>query len=204
MKSKIEDRSQVFYFINGIMKHVVSAVFLINFVSICVGAYTVSPRRAFLTKVAAGSLVAIAFKQEPVLALGNCPDGSNNCVRTTWSPPTGTSKADSISIIRKVINSYPQSGQENGNVDGGGWTMAVDELDSKGTARIEYRSSGKGVFAKLFNGGKPFVDDLRIEVEDSGVVQIRSQSRIGDSDFGVNAKRISFLASILQAQGWSV
>jgi hypothetical protein len=40
----------------------------------------------------------------------------------------------------------------------------------------------------MFNAGKPFVDDLKVEVEDSGVVQIKSQSRVGDSDFGVNAK----------------
>lgn len=58
--------------------------------------------------------------------------------------------------------------------------------------RIEYMSSGKGNFAKFFNGGKPFVDDLNMDVEDNGVVTVRSQSRVGDSDFGVNGKVSSY------------
>lgn len=185
------------------MRNIVSTFTLMALLSSSC-AYMVSPRRAFITQLTTGSLIGTALSQEPVYALGNCPEGSNNCVRTKWTPPSGTSKSETISILRKAINSYPQSGQENGNVDGGGWTIAVDDLDSKGTARVEYRSSGKGVFAKLFNGGQPFVDDLRIEIDDSGVVQVRSQSRVGDSDFGVNTKRVIFLASMLQAQGWSV
>ena len=63
------------------------------------------------------------------------------------------------------------------DVDGGGWRIASDDLDAAGTARVEYLSSGKGFFAKNFNGGKPFVDDLNVEVDDSGNVQVRSQSR---------------------------
>ena len=62
----------------------------------------------------------------------------------------------------------------------------------------------KVFFAKVFNGGKPFVDDLNIEVDRSGQVQIRSQSRIGDSDLGVNAKRVSYLAALLKAKGWKI
>jgi uncharacterized protein (DUF1499 family) len=68
---------------------------------------------------------------------------------------------------------------------------------------VEYRSSGKGFFAKNFNGGRPFVDDLNIEITD-GKVQIRSQSRVGDSDFGVNKKRVSFLAAELKEKGWGI
>ena len=89
-------------------------------------------------------------------------------------------------------------------VDGGGWTITSDRLDETGTARVEYRSSGKGFFAKAFNGGKPFVDDLMIEVDGSGKVQVRSQSRVGESDLGVNAKRVSFLAAELEKKGWTV
>ena len=63
-----------------------------------------------------------------------------------------------------------------------------NDLSASGTARVEYKSSGKGPFAKLFNGGKPFTDDLRIEVGSDGVVQIKSNSRVGDSDLGVNTK----------------
>ena len=69
---------------------------------------------------------------------------------------------------------------------------------------MEYRSSGKGFFAKAFNGGKPFVDDLVIEVDASGKTQVRSQSRVGESDMGVNAKRVSYLAAELKEKGWAI
>ena len=65
-----------------------------------------------------------------------------------------------------------------------------DTLSSNsGSIVLEYRSSGKGTFAKLFNGGKPFIDDLVIESSSSndGSFEFRSASRLGDSDFGVNA-----------------
>jgi Protein of unknown function (DUF1499) len=101
-------------------------------------------------------------------------------------------------VVLRNVHIYGQ------DVDGGGWTIAIDQLDRSGTARVEYRSSGKGFFAKVFNGGKPFVDDLNIEVDRSGQVQIRSQSRIGDSDLGVNAKRVSYLAALLKAKGWKI
>lgn len=70
---------------------------------------------------------------------------------------------------------------------------------------MEYSSSGKGFFAKSFNGGKPFVDDLKVEVDGSGtVVQVKSQSRTGDSDFGVNAKRVAYLEAALLKKGWTI
>jgi hypothetical protein len=104
--------------------------------------------------------------------------------------------------LKDALNAYPQEGQEGGKVDGGGWTIAEDNLDASGTMRVEYRSSGKGNFAKFFNGGKPFVDDLRLEVSGASV-QIRSQSRLGDSDFGVNGKRVDYLIGLLKEKGWS-
>ena len=67
---------------------------------------------------------------------------------------------------------------------------------------MEYRSSGKGTFAKLFNGGKPFVDDLVIE-QSGGSFEIRSASRVGDSDFGVNGKRLSYIGGTLKGNGWT-
>ena len=76
----------------------------------------------------------------------------------------------------------------------------MDELASSGYARLEFKS-GIGNFAKFLNGGKPFVDDLEVLVGDSSV-SVKSASRIGDSDFGVNAKRLQYLAAALKAQGW--
>ena len=77
--------------------------------------------------------------------------------------------------------------------DEGGWSFAVDELDK----------SGLGNMAKYFNGGKPFVDDLEVLVGGDSV-SVRSSSRIGDSDLGVNAKRLAYLAKDLKAKGWDV
>lgn len=133
------------------------------------------------------TIAVSAFLASPAVAnaIDACPPKSQNCIRATWNPPSGTSNKDVVLTLKQVLNAYPQEGQDN--VDGGGWVIAEDDLDSKGTARVEYRSSGKGNFAKFLNGGKPFVDDLLIEVG-NGTVELRSSSRVGESDFGVNAK----------------
>ena len=135
-------------------------------------------------------------------AMEACPPKSQNCVRATWSPPAGTSKKDAIKSVRDVINAYPQEGQP-GNIDGGGYIIAEDNLDSNGTARVEYKSSGKGNFAKFLNGGKPFTDDLLIEIGDDGKVELRSSSRVGESDFGVNRARVDYLSKGIKSLGWS-
>lgn len=153
-----------------------------------------------LAKSAAFGLGAVSFVPD-TQALEMCPPKANNCVRTTWTPPSGSSHADIAAALRDAIQAYPQEGQ--GDVDGGGWTIASDDLLGSGSARVEYKSSGKGTFAKIFNGGKPFVDDLKLEIND-GKVEVKSQSRVGDSDFGVNKKRVDYLAALLSANGWSV
>ena len=77
-------------------------------------------------------------------------------------------------------------------------------MNSTGLEGLEFKSSRKGKFVKFFYGGRLFIDNLTLEVETGGVVQVRSQSRVGDSDFGVNAARVSFLAAALKAIGWSI
>ena len=98
-----------------------------------------------------------------------------------------------------MIDSYPQAGQSG--VDLGGWAFADDEIASTGYARLEFKS-GIGNLAKFFNGGKPFVDDLECNIEENGVC-LRSSSRVGDSDFGVNSKRVNWIAEKLRAKGWN-
>ena len=71
------------------------------------------------------------------------------------------------------------------------------------TLTARYSSAqGIGNFARFMNGGKPFVDDLEFSVEEASVC-LRSSSRVGDSDFGVNAKRINWIAEKLRAKGWN-
>mmetsp|Transcript_2790 Transcript_2790/g.6089 ORF Transcript_2790/g.6089 Transcript_2790/m.6089 type:complete len:188 (+) Transcript_2790:38-601(+) len=159
----------------------------------------VSRREAVSNTLA--SIVAVSLPGA-ANAIQACPPGSNNCLRQTWTPPSSTSAADAASQLRDALNAYPQDGQEGGKVDGGGYTIVSDTLDSSGSIALEYRSSGKGTFAKLFNGGKPFVDDLLIESNGSGF-EFRSASRVGDSDFGVNGKRLAYIGGLLKAKGWS-
>mmetsp|Transcript_7718 Transcript_7718/g.10115 ORF Transcript_7718/g.10115 Transcript_7718/m.10115 type:complete len:188 (+) Transcript_7718:33-596(+) len=167
-------------------------------------AYQPSTRRAFFRNAAAAAGVASAapfLSSSPAQAIDACPKGSKNCIRTAWAPPAGTSKEDAAKTVIEVLNSYPQEGQAD--VDKGGWNIVSDELASSGTAVIEYKS-GIGNFAKFLNGGKPFIDDLKLELSADGQVQGRSSSRVGDSDFGVNQKRLNFLSSGLRAKGWEV
>ena len=136
----------------------------------------------------------------PANAIDKCPPNSKNCLRETWTPPSGV---DAAKQLRDVINAYPQEGQEDGKVDGGGYTIISDTLGKdSGALQLEYRSSGKGTFAKMFNGGKPFVDDLVIE-SSGDVFEFRSASRVGDSDFGVNGKRLSYIGGLLKEKGWT-
>ena len=155
-----------------------------------------SRREALATSFA--SILAISVPSV-ANAIDACPKGSKNCLRQTWTPPSSTSGADAVSQLRDVLNAYPQEGQEDGKVDGGGYTIVSD---SDGAFKLEYRSSGKGFFAKSFNGGKPFIDDLVIEPNGSSF-EFRSASRLGDSDFGVNGKRLSYIGAMLKEKGWS-
>ena len=136
-----------------------------------------------------------------------CPKGANNCWSTASTDKTALKpwtfpgkKADAVRELRAALDAYPQAGQNK--VDAGGWSFAVDELDKSGYARLEYKS-GLGNMAKYFNGNQPFVDDLEVLVGGDSV-SVRSSSRIGDSDLGVNAKRLAYLAKDLKAKGWDV
>lgn len=162
---------------------------------------TSSSRRDALTSFGT-ILTSIAIPASAANAIDACPKGSKNCLRQTWSPPSSTSATDAASELRAALNAYPQEGLEDGKVDGGGYTVTSDALGSGGSLQLEYRSSGKGFFAKSFNGGKPFVDDLVIEPNGSAF-EFRSSSRLGDSDFGVNGKRLSYIGGLLKEKGWT-
>jgi hypothetical protein len=133
-----------------------------------------------------------------VAALDACPAKSKNCIRTTWTPPEGTSKAKMADVVKAVLQAYPQEGQSK--VDLGGWEIVEDGLENAGSATVEYKS-GVGNFAKFLNGNKPFVDDLKIQITDK-TVELRSSSRIGKSDLGVNQKRLAYMANAIKAMGW--
>ena len=133
-----------------------------------------STRRALLSSTAA--VAALALPGASFAAVKPCKSGAQNCFSTAgpdknkisqWVWPSGMSRADATASLKTVLSAYPQAGQDG--VDGGGWTLVTDTLADKGFAAFEFKSSGTGNMAKFFNGGKPFVDDLEVQVEDTYV-----------------------------------
>jgi Protein of unknown function (DUF1499) len=172
----------------------------IGVVSPLVSAFTTNRRdllqRVVIATTTTGTATALVGISPSQAVLPACPPKSKNCLTTTWTAP---SNAQASSGLADILNSYPQEGQ-NG-VDLGGWKFVEDNLATRGTAKLEY-TSGIGTFAKFFNGGKPFVDDMTIEITDTGLINIKSSSRIGESDLGVNQKRLQFLAAQARSKGW--
>jgi uncharacterized protein (DUF1499 family) len=52
------------------------------------------------------------------------------------------------------------------------------------------------IYAEFTSGLMGFVDDVEF-YDDNGVIQVRSASRLGESDLGVNAKRVEAVRSAL-------
>ncbi len=167
-----------------------------------------SSRRAAIAAAASAAALAAISPTHAAHALKPCPPGANNCFSTastdksriaSWVWPKSMTRADAIASLESVLKAYPQTGVDG--VDGGGWSLADDQMETSGFQRYEFKSAGTGNLARFFNGGKPFVDDFEVAVEPSSVC-IRSSSRLGDSDFGVNAKRVNYIARTLRDAGW--
>jgi len=118
-----------------------------------------------------------------------------------WVWPSRLDKESAMKELLQVLKSYPP-GQSN--VDGGGFEIQVaDTSEDGGYIYVQYES--------LKNG---FIDDVEFAVIDTTSasgddktknipsVQIRSSSRIGYLDFGVNAKRLNWIAKALRSKGW--
>jgi len=108
-----------------------------------------------------------------------------------WPTNNFSSSEDAFEQLHEVLKAY-QPGQSN--IDGGGFNIV--SFDPKaGYIYVQFQS--------LKNG---YIDDLEFAVvendQGSNAVQVRSSSRLGYLDFGVNAKRINYLAKALRAKGW--
>ncbi len=134
----------------------------------------------------------------------NGQPAKNNCwstedkgsrILTAWVPPSNLKGAESIfRDLQQTISEYPQSGQSN--VDGGGWTLAEEKIgNSVWYARYEFTSL-------RFK----YIDDLevRVDANNGEKISIRSSSRDGGFDYGVNASRLNYIASSLEKKGWTV
>lgn len=107
-----------------------------------------------------------------------------------WPADLVDSKEKAFEQLVEVINAY-KPGQAN--VDGGGFKIITMDT-KKGYVYTQFES--------LKNG---YVDDLEFAFVDglgARAVQVRSSSRLGYLDFGVNAKRLNYIAKEMRAKGW--
>jgi uncharacterized protein (DUF1499 family) len=144
-------------------------------------------------------------------------DGNPNCFSTTgdllladrqmygvdflipaWVPPTNkkddesSRKLNSIDTIAAVMQTY-EPGQ--GGIDGGGFTV-IKRTDSYLYYQFEALKKG-------------YIDDVEFALIDPknplGSIQVRSASRVGVTDFGVNAIRLNYIGNQLKMKyGWSI
>jgi Protein of unknown function (DUF1499) len=92
--------------------------------------------------------------------------------------------------LYSILQAYPP-GQSD--VDGGGFDIKKND-PVKGYIYVQYES--------LKNG---YIDDVEFAVVDGygpRQVQMRSSSRLGYLDFGVNSKRVNWIAKALREKGW--
>ena len=97
--------------------------------------------------------------------------------------------ADAVADVKEAIVSYPP-GQRG--IDGGGFRVVKESTSAQAAyIYVQYESRRKG-----------FVDDMEFALA-NGVVNVRTSSRLGYLDMGVNAKRFTWFAERLGAQrGW--
>jgi uncharacterized protein (DUF1499 family) len=142
---------------------------------------------------------------EEYVGLKNCK-GAPNCFCSTddpeddpdhyipaWIWPKELDNVQAFQQLEEVIKAY-EPGQDN--VDGGGFQIV------KSDAKSGYIYTQ---FEALKNG---YIDDFEVAYIDGArggerAVQVRSSSRVGYLDYGVNAKRVNFIAKRLRAKGWN-
>lgn len=109
----------------------------------------------------------------------------------SWTWPASMDKKQAFEELANVINAY-KPGQEG--IDGGGF-------------EIKKQNSEPGYLYAQFESLKAgYIDDFEVAYladKEDRTVQVRSSSRVGYLDFGVNAKRINYVAKSLRDKGWT-
>ena len=111
----------------------------------------------------------------------------------SWKWPSSIESQEvAFDELYQVLKSY-QPGQDG--VDGGGFEIKTYD-PAKGYVYVVYEA--------LKNG---YYDDVEFAVLPNAAgsdreIQVRSSSRIGYLDFGVNGKRLNYIAKALRAKGW--
>jgi Protein of unknown function (DUF1499) len=130
-----------------------------------------------------------------------CPEGSKNCIHTSWTLLEPMDKATFAKAMLEILLTYPQEGQAG--IDKGGWKIVEGDLLETGKISLEFRCR-LSLASFLLNCGSPFVDDVQISIVAPTKVELRSSSRIGSADFGVNRRRLLFLGQKARDLGWDV
>jgi len=108
--------------------------------------------------------------------------GDESHLLKRWRPPAGSKAMDEL---LETIEAYPPC---QARIDGGGFKII--------TARSDY------LYVQFESLKKGFIDDVEFAV-DGNQVQVRSSSRLGYLDLGVNAKRLNWISAQLRDKGWT-
>jgi uncharacterized protein (DUF1499 family) len=107
-----------------------------------------------------------------------------------WTIPEGSTVEQAFIQLEQAVQAY-KPGQ--GNIDGGGFKIIKSD-PAKGYLYAQFEALKAG-----------YIDDLEFAYVDGlgdNAVQVRSSSRVGYLDFGVNAKRVNYIAKGLREKGW--
>lgn len=114
--------------------------------------------------------------------LAPCPD-SPNCV-----------SSDAVDAGHKVAPLVPEVGESTT------WRVAVAAVQKLPRARIVTQTDNY-LHAECRSRVLGFVDDLELHYRPGqGMISVRSASRLGYSDFGVNRKRVEKLRGLIATQ----
>ncbi|VEU38637.1 unnamed protein product [Pseudo-nitzschia multistriata] len=128
---------------------------------------------------------------------GNSPNCWNSSapkanIPARWLPAWEAPKGSSIADVKKVVDTY-EVGQNN--VDGGGFrVMEYTNSSSEQYLYVQFQSYKAG-----------YIDDFECWFNpESQKFDVRSSSRVGYSDLGVNAIRLEYIANRLETEyGWT-
>lgn len=109
-----------------------------------------------------------------------------------WSY-SGMSVVAAIGMIREAVDAYPPG---QGGIDEGGFKVLATRLPTD--------ADGVGyVYVQFESGSRGYIDDMEFSAK-GGIVNVRTTSRLGYLDLGVNAKRYNWFAKRLGAKkGWT-
>lgn len=190
-------RRQALFWISGVVSTVLPANAFENKIS---NKYDDRPKQRGSKPKDLGVATRKSFEQDEYVGLKTCGPAPN-CFSSTipddpdhsipafvW--PKGKDQEAAFLQLEQVLKKY--SPGQNG-VDGGGFEIKTVDAQ-KGYIYVQYEA--------LKNG---YIDDVEFAVIPGYAdrsVQVRSSSRIGYLDFGVNGKRLNYIANALRAEGW--